>query len=321
MKRTSLCNLLRIDFPIVQAGMGSFTSPELVAAVSNAGALGSLGAASYTPSVFEAKITRIHELTSKPFAINFALRGLDEEKYSIALKAKPALLSFSLGEPGNRISRAHDAGIPVMLQCTSARHAREAVKMGVDIIIAQGGESGGFAGTVSTMALVPQVVDIAGSIPVVAAGGIADGRGLAAALMLGAQGVNVGTRFLASEEAPISTAWKQSIVAAESEEAFKFEVWNDIMSSAGDKFLTSPRVLNSPFVKEWGNNREGARRESKRLQTEIMTSIQQEKWGDLFPFAGQSVGLINEILPAGEIVRQMVAGAEKSLKAYVNNVD
>lgn len=321
MKRTSLCDLLGINFPIIQAGMGSFTSPELVAAVSNAGALGSLGAASYSASVLQTKIMRIHELTSRPFAINFALRGIDEEKYSFALQAKPALLSFSLGDPGDRIKQAHDAGIPVMLQCTNARHAREAVKMGVDIIIAQGGESGGFAGTVSTMALIPQVVDIAGSIPVVAAGGIADGRGLAAALVSGAQGINIGTRFLASEEAPISTEWKQNILAAESEDAFKFEVWNDIMPTGDSEFLTTPRVLTSPFVKEWSNNREGARRESERLKAEIITSIQEEKWGDLFPFAGQSVGLIHEILPASEIVHQIMAGAEESLKAAVKLLD
>ena len=121
------------------------------------------------------------------------------------------------------------------------------------------------------MVLVPQIVDIARSIPVVAAGGIADGRGLAAALILGAQGINIGTRFLASEEAPISTQWKQAIVAAESEDAFKFEVWNDIFPSTGSEFLTTPRVLNSPFVEEWVNNREGARRESGRLKGEIET--------------------------------------------------
>jgi len=314
MLKTHLCDLLGIEYPIIQAGMGIFTSAELVAAVSDAGSLGSLGAGSRTTDDLIRQIAGIRELTSGPFAINHVMSGFDEKAFSISLEAKPVLISFALGDPGELVKRVHDAGILVMHQATTVQQARQAAELGADIIVAQGGEAGGFGGTVSGLALIPQVVDAVAPIPVVAAGGIADGRGLAAALVLGAQGINMGTRFLASVEAPVGELWKQSIVSAESQDAVKVDVWNDIIPSRSGDYLNIPRALSSPFVEKWGNRRDDAKREAARLQAEVTGAIEHGRFGELLPFAGQTVGLIREILPAAEIVRRIVADAEEALK-------
>jgi nitronate monooxygenase/enoyl-[acyl-carrier protein] reductase II len=146
-----------------------------------------------------------------------------------------------------------------MIQVTTVAQAIEAAGRGADVIIAQGGEAGGYGGIVSTMALVPQVVDVVSPIPVVAAGGIFDGRGIAAAFMLGAVGVNMGTRFLASKEAPIEDAWKAAIAAAQSEDAVKVEVLNEIQPLPGTGgYGTVLRSLRTPFMDEWGSRRAGS---------------------------------------------------------------
>ena len=148
-----------------------------------------------------------------------------------------------------------------------------------------------------------------------AAGGIADGRGLAAALVLGAQGINVGTRFLATVEAPISEGWKQAILTAESEDAVKVEVWNDIIPlPGGGGYGTVPRALRTPFIEAWQHRRDDAKREAERLQGEVIAALQQGRLHEMVPFSGQTTGLIRDILPAGEIVRSIVAEAEEALK-------
>ncbi|MBM3944728.1 MAG: nitronate monooxygenase [SAR202 cluster bacterium] len=312
--RTRLCDLLGIKFPIIQAGMGPFTSADLAAAVSNAGGLGSIGAGGRTTDDLKRELARIRELTDRPFAINHTVRFLDKDSFAATLEAKPALVSFAIDNPGGLVRQAHDAGSLVMLQVPTARHAREAVDLGVDIIIAQGSESGGFGGYVSTLSLLPQVIDIAGRIPVVAAGGIADGRGLAAALVLGAQGVNIGTRFLASDESPISPKWKQDILNAHSEDTLKFEAWNDIFPSGEDGYPVAPRMLASPFTREWADRREEARRRAEHLQEEIGAASQKGTWGDMMPFTGQTAGLIHDVLPAADIIRRIMAEAKRTLK-------
>ncbi|MBI3325685.1 MAG: nitronate monooxygenase [Nitrospinae bacterium] len=221
MLRTHLCDLLGIEFPIIQAGMSRFTSAELVAAVSNAGGLGSLGCDLRPVADLTKQLALTRELTSRPFAVNHLLLTLNEEAFSLTLQARPPIISLAGGDPGDLVKRAHDVGIRVMQQVHTVQQARQAAERGVDVMIAQGGEAGGHGGTVATFALLPQVVDAVSPIPVVAAGGIADGRGLAAALVLGAQGINIGTRFLASVEAPISQGWKKCIVEANSEDAVK----------------------------------------------------------------------------------------------------
>ncbi len=233
MLKTPLCDLLGIEVPIILAPMGSATSAEFAAAVSNEGGLGGIGSLFRTTAAIKRDIDVVRELTNRHFAVNHIPPTLDAEAFRYTLQARPAVISFALGDPGDLVRQAHDVGARVILQVTTVAQAVQAAERGVDVIIAQGGEAGGYGGNVSTMALVPQVVDAVSPIPVVAAGGIFDGRGIAAAFMLGAVGVNIGTRFLASQEAPISDAWKQAIAAAQSEDAIKADVLNDITPAAG----------------------------------------------------------------------------------------
>ena len=257
MIRTQVCELLDIEIPIVQAGMGPFTSAELVAAVTNAGALGSLGTFSRPVDDLRRQLARLADLTTGSFAVNHLVTVIDEEAFTATLDAHPRVIAFALDRPHDYVERAHDVGALVMHQVTTVKQAYEAAERGVDIIIAQGGESGGYCGGVATMTLVPQVVDAVRPVPVLAAGGISDGRGLAAALVLGAQGVNMGTRFLATAESPIAEGYKQAIVAGESEDAVKADVWNDIMPLPGAAgYFTVPRALRTAFLDEWQPRRD-----------------------------------------------------------------
>jgi nitronate monooxygenase/enoyl-[acyl-carrier protein] reductase II len=212
------------------------------------------------------------------------------------------------------VQQAHDAGSKVMVQTTTVTQASEAAERGADVIIAQGGEAGGYGGAVSTMTLVPQAVDAVSPIPVVAAGGIFDGRGIVAALMLGAVGVNIGTRFLASNEAPIDAVWKRAITLAQSEDAVKMDVYNDIQPAPGTLgYGTVLRSLRTPLMDEWSAKREDARRERERLRAEIQARVQAGRRYEALLTAGQTAGGIREILPVAEIIQRMVAEAEAAL--------
>jgi nitronate monooxygenase/enoyl-[acyl-carrier protein] reductase II len=315
MLHTRLCDLLGIEFPIIQAGMGMGSSAELAVAVSEAGGLGSLGCFRRPLEDVERQLSIIRERTSQPFAVNHLVTELDEKAFATTLAARPPVISFALGDPGALVERAHDAGSLVVHQVTTVLQARQAVERGVDVIIAQGREAGGYVGAIGTLALVPQVVDAVRPVPVVAAGGIADGRGLAAALVLGAVGVNVGTRFLASVEAQISPVWKQMIVDAVAEDAVLVEVLNDITPSPGSfGYGTVLRALRTPFIDTWQDRRDEARRDADRLRREVLAVFKQMRVHELFPGAGQSAGLIGDIVPAGEIVRRIVTEARQALE-------
>jgi enoyl-[acyl-carrier protein] reductase II len=316
MLRTPVCDLLGIEVPIVQAAIWPATAPELVAAVSEAGGLGSIGAVFESAESLRMQIARVRELTSRPFAVNHVVPLLDEAAFWATLEAQPAVVSFALGNPGDLVERAHGAGAKVVHQVHTVGQAREASKLGVNVIIAQGSEAGGqgMALGVGEMALLPQVADAVDPIPVLAAGGVADGRGLAAALVLGAQGANVGTRFLASEEASADEGWKSTILRAESEEVVRFEAWEGIFPPAGGTaYPTVPRVLRTPFVEEWSGRTEEARKEAERLREEVLSAIRARTTHELLPFTGQTAGMVHDISPAGEIVARMVAEAERAL--------
>src|SRR5690242_4859370 len=249
MVRTSLCDLLGIDIPVILAPFGPWEQVELAAAVCQAGALGSVGTAVRPVGQLREQWVRLRELTDRPFAINHTARPLDEEAFAATLAFGPAVISFHLAVPADLIARAHDAGIVWLQQVVDVSQAEEAVAAGADVIIAQGGEGGGNGGFVSTMVLVPQVVDIAGDIPVVAAGGIADGRGLAAALALGAQGACLGTRFLASAEMTIAGEWKQRIVEADALDAVKVTNSERVMPPFTRPHRpAAPRCLRTPLI-------------------------------------------------------------------------
>ena len=314
MRRTPFCELLGIEVPILQAAIWPGTSPELVAAVSEAGAAGTIAGIFGTADGLAEQIERVRALTDRPFVVNHVVPSLDEEAFQVTLDARPAAVSFALGHPGALVERAHAAGAKVIHQVHTVAQAREAAALGVDVVIAQGGEAGGqgMAAGVGTMALVPQVVDAVAPIPVLAAGGIADGRGLAAALALGAAGANIGTRFLASEEAGVDDGWKRRIVEADSEQVVRFETWSAIMPPRSPgAYDVVPRVIRTAFVDEWESRPRDAAAEAERLRAEIMGAVREGRTHELVPFTGQTAGMITDVQPAAKIVKNLVAEAER----------
>jgi nitronate monooxygenase/enoyl-[acyl-carrier protein] reductase II len=308
--RTPLCGLLGIEAPIIGAPFGPWEQVGLAAALCEAGALGSLGTGLRTVPELRAQWKRLRELTDRPFAVNHTNRPLDEEAFAATLEAAPRAISFHMTVPADLIAEAHDAGILWIQQVVDLREAEQALEAGADVIVAQGGEAGGHCGSVGTMVLVPQVVDAAGDVPVVAAGGIADGRGLAAALALGAQGVSMGTRFLASEELGIADAWKRRVVEADATDAVKVVNSERVLppySRPGSR--VEPRALRTPLIEQLREHPEWI--DPAAVGPRIRASVAAGGGDEYLPFAGQSAGLIHEVLPAAEIVRRVVAEAEE----------
>jgi enoyl-[acyl-carrier protein] reductase II len=314
--RTPLCDLVGIDAPVIQAGMSVYTSPELVTAVSNAGGLGSLGAWQRPVEQLERDLAVVRDRTDRPFAVNHVVPDVDEAGFALTLNARPAVVSFALDHPGDLVERVHDTGSLVMHQVTTARQGERAAEGGVDIVVAQGGEAGGYGGPVGALALVPQVVDAVHPIPVVAAGGIADGRGLAAALLLGAAGANIGSRFLASDEAPISQGWKDAIVGAASEDLVQVDFLNELMPVPGTVgYGTRVRMRRTEFADRWEERRQDVRRERESVLAELAAATEEGRLHELVAVAGQSSGLVREVMPAAAIVGSLVEEAERLLRS------
>jgi enoyl-[acyl-carrier protein] reductase II len=288
---------------------------DLAAAVCQAGALGSVGSVVRPPAELRKQWETLRALTNRPFAINHTARPFDPEVFAEILDFGPAVVSFHLGDPGTLVARAHAVGALWMQQVMNAEQARRAVDLGADVIIAQGGEAGGHGGGVSTMVLVPQVLDIAGAIPVVAAGGIADGRGLAAALAMGAQAVNMGTRFLASTEFAGSDDWKKMVLDAGPEDTLQTDALDPIMPpyTMAKPWNGKGRMLRTPFLAKWDGRSDELASRAAELGPEMIDAILAGNGHEYTPFAGQSAGLIEDILPAAEIVRRTVAQAKDSL--------
>ena len=312
---TRLCDLLEIEFPIIQAGMSVFSAAELVAAVSNAGGLGSLGCWRRSAQDVVAQVTRIRELTRLPFAMNHVVPAIDESAFNASIESGPAAISFALADPGTRIKQVHDAGILAIVQVTTVAQAVQAADNGADIIIAQGSEAGGYSGRVGTMALVPEVIDAIPDVPVVASGGIADGRGLAAALALGATGVNIGSRFLASTEAPIPVQYKQMIVRAKADDIVSAEFVNCIDPIPGAVgYGTALRSVRTPFIDRWQDRATEARDHADTLRAQLSEAMREGRRYELLAGAGQSSGLIHDIAPAADIMRRLVEEAHAALR-------
>lgn len=315
MINSILCDLFRIDHPIILAPMGSATSAEFAAAVSNAGGLGSIATLGRPTDHVLRDLRTMQELTDKPFAVNHVPQSLDPIAFEETLALRPAVISFALGDPGDLIARAHEAGAKVMLQVTTVAQAAHGAERGVDVIIAQGGEAGGFGGSIGTMVLVPQVVDAVAPVPVVAAGGIFDGRGLAAALMLGAAGVNMGTRFLASAEAPISPEWQSALLAARSEDAVKADAINALDPSPGTEgFGTVLRSLRTPFLEQWNGRPDDVRARREELLREAERLHASGRGHEMVLTAGQGAGAIQDVLPVAEIIQRLLAEAVATLE-------
>ena len=314
MLRTPLCERVGIDAPVIQAGMSTFTSPSLAAAVSNAGGLGSLGAWQRPADQLRRDVDELRAATDRPFAVNHVVPDIDADGFEITLALAPAVISFALDDAADLMARAHDAGSLVMQQVTTVQQAEIAAEHGADIIVAQGAEAGGYGGKVATLALVPQVVDAVHPTPVVAAGGIADGRGLAAALVLGAAGVNIGTRFLACAEAPVGDVWKKAVLASVSESWAQLEFFNDIQPNPGTVgYGTRVRALRTEFTDRWEQRRDELQKDPSAALAEIADAVAEERLEELIVVGGQSAGLIDDLLPAHDILRRLVAEAEEIL--------
>ena len=330
--KTALCELLGIEYPIIAAPMGpDLTGPDLVAAVSNAGGLGILQAQLASPQLFREEIRRVRELTDKPFGVNLILHFPVDEKVAICIDECVPIVSFFWGDPTPYVEHVRSGGAKVFHQIGSVADAQRAAKANVDVIITQGVEAGGHvAGEVSTLTLVPRVIDAVAPLPVAAAGGIADGRGVAAALALGAQAAIIGTRFLASTEARAHPEYKKKLLSANEDDTIRTTLF-------GFGWPNAPhRTLRTRFVEDWLENE--ARGQESRADEPVVshTIISGQKMplqrfmgfppnvdttGDIESMdllAGQSVGLVREIKPAGEIVRELVNEAQEIISRLSN---
>jgi NAD(P)H-dependent flavin oxidoreductase YrpB (nitropropane dioxygenase family) len=323
--KTNLCHILGIEHPIIAAPMGpDLTGPDLVAAVSNAGGLGILQAQLCPPPLFRQEIRRVRALTDKPFGVNLILHFPAEDHVAVCLEERVPVLSFFWGDPTPYVGRAHAAGVKVFHQVGSVAEAERAAAAGIDVVVAQGVEAGGhIAGEISTLALIPRVVDAVAPRPVVAAGGIADARGVVAVLALGAQAAMLGTRFLASAESRAHPRYKQRLLAANEGDTVRTILF-------GHGWPNAPhRTLRTAFVEQWLGQE--ARGQESRLDEPVVgqaiiggqampvlrfVSIppNREASGDIDSMAllaGQDVGLVREIEPAGEIVHELVEEAQQ----------
>jgi len=305
---TPVCDLLGIEFPIFQGGMATHTSAELVAAVSNAGGLGIIGALGRNRDDLRDEIRRVRNLTSKPFGVNHVVCRIDDACVELTLAQRVPVISLSWGRAAELTARAHEAGLKVVHQVTTPEEAGGVAAEGADVVIAQGAEGGGHVGTsMSTMALVPQAVDLVKPVPVMAAGGIADGRGLAAAIMLGAQGVLMGTRFLATVECHGRGHSKDLLLNSLGSQTLASKFYDDILGILWPGSVV--RAIKNPILEEWARRPDEWAKEAEGLRPELQAAVNQ---GD-FVLAGESVGLVHEILPAAEVVKRIAAEAEALL--------
>lgn len=312
MIRTPVCDVLGIEHPVVLGGMASITAPELAVAVSEAGGLGGVGG-SYIdgPRVHEV-IDGIRELTDKPFAINFLLFVNNEEGFAAALEKSPPVMAFAWPEGGQDLvepfARAHAAGCKVMFMAGGVPEAKRAAEAGADVIVAQGTEGGGHVGWMAASVLVPMIVDAVAPVPVLAAGGISDGRGLAAALAMGADGALLGTRFLATKESPLHENFKQAILDSDGHDTVLTEVPDVVGARVWPGAMA--RAKRNRFIDRW-SGREWALRQN---QAEANTTLKEaQAHGDVDEASmliGQDAGLIHDLPNAGTIVTRMVTEAE-----------
>jgi enoyl-[acyl-carrier protein] reductase II len=313
--RTRLTDLLDIEHPVMLAGMGGVSYHALVAAVSEAGGIGTFGASTMAPDELPDEMAKVRALTSKPFGVDLltAMPGQVERGIQDVIDGGARIFVAGLGVPREAIELLHSKNILVGSMCGKVRHAVSAVASGVDFVVAQGTEGGGHTGTVATMALVPQVVDAVGEhVPVVAAGGLYDGRGLAAALTLGADGVWIGTRFIATPEARAVNGYKEALLAMREDDtvisrAFTGKTCRVVRNDWTNHYDQHPELLQ-PFPQQAiASTKAGVNHLGYPSGTEV--DVKNE-----FMPAGQGVGAIHELTPAGDIVRSMVAEAERAIE-------
>ncbi|HPB86741.1 MAG TPA: nitronate monooxygenase [Thermotogota bacterium] len=303
-----LCQCLKIKYPLILGGMAWIGKGALAAAVSNAGGLGTIGSGSMTLVELREEINRCRMSTTKPFAVNILM--LDpavEEKVSLLLELRVPVVIFGAGNPGAFLETFRRAGAVTMGVVSSENLALLLERAGVDFIIGEGCESGGHIGSVTTMVLIPALADLLRT-PVIAAGGIADGRGIAAAFMLGAQGVQIGTRFIASVESDANETYKQMIL--------KSGIRDTVVT--GERLGHPVRVLKTSFSKKIKRMELDSSEEAERLLLGSYRKAYQN--GNLHEgsfLAGQSAGLVHEVSTCQEIIDKMFTQATTILE-YTN---
>lgn len=302
-----LNEILKIEFPFIQGGMANIATGEFAAAVSNAGGLGLVGAGGMTLQMLEENIHKCKSLTDKPFGVNIMLMHPEAEAMAeLVAREKIQVVTTGAGNPGKFIPMWKEAGCIVIPVIPGVALAKRVVSQGADMVIAEGTESGGHVGELTTMALVPQVAD-AVDVPVIAAGGIADGRQLLSAFALGAVGVQVGTCLLASEECPIHANYKEAVLKAGD---------NDTVVT-GRSAGVPVRILKNRMAREYiKREKEGADKEE--LEKYTLGALRRAVFeGDIATgslMAGQVAGMINEIKPVRQIFEELWSGYQTALK-------
>lgn len=312
--RTPICDMLGIEHPILLAGMGGVSYAEVVAAVSNAGGFGTLGMASAGPDQIRDQMRRVKDLTDKPFGVDLLTALPESLKAACDVIIEEGATAFvaGLGVPGPIMPQLKEAGVLVATVCGTVRHAQKAEAAGCDFVIGQGTEGGGHTGRVAATALIPQMVD-AVDIPVIAAGGLYDGRGLAAALAFGAQGVWMGTRFIATTEANAGAVYKDAILDARDEDTIVTRCYTG-------KTL---RTFKNAYVDDW----ESRPQDIKPFPEQAMISARADVLGgiaakvdgldrarDCLPM-GQGAGGVHAVVPAAQVVQEILAEAKATISA------
>ena len=313
--RTRITELFDIEHPVMLAGMGGVSYSDLVGAVSEAGGIGTFGASTMKTAELVEEMAHVKTLTSKPFGVDLlaALPAQIEEGVKAVVEGGARIFVAGLGVPRDAIDYLHKHNVLVGSMCGKVRHAEAAVASGCDFVVAQGTEGGGHTGTVATMALVPQVVDAVGSkVPVVAAGGLFDGRGLAASLALGADAVWVGTRYIATPEARAVRGYKETLIATPEDgtvisRGFTGKTCRVVRNDWTNHYDQHPEELRKFPDQAIHAMKEGANHLGAPSDTVVDTNRE-------FMPCGQGVGAINSLVPAAQIVRDIVAEAERVLR-------
>ncbi|MCK8823952.1 enoyl-[acyl-carrier-protein] reductase FabK [Fuchsiella alkaliacetigena] len=308
MLKTELCTSLGIEYPILQGGMAWIATGELAAAVSNAGGLGIIGAGNAPAEVVRAEIEKTKELTDQPYGVNVMLLSPHvDQVMEVVYEEKVPVITTGAGNPGKYIEKLKEVGTKVIPVVASVALAKRMARMEVEALIAEGTEAGGHIGELTTMALVPQIVD-AVDVPVIAAGGIGDGRGFAAALTLGAQGIQVGTRFVCAEECTVHPNYKQAIIKARDRDAVV------TARSTGHPV----RNLKNRLTRKLSKLENSQEVDKERLEELCVGSLRKAaREGDVKEgsvMAGQVAGMVEREETAAEIIDSLLAEANEILK-------
>ena len=313
MLHTAVCDLLKIEHPVVLGGMASVTAPDLAVAISEAGGLGGVGGSYIDATRIREVADYIRARTAKPFAINFLMFVDNEDSFAAALEIAPAVMAFAWPEGGQDLKlhfdRARAAGSKVMFSASGTGEARRAAEAGADVIVAQGTEGGGHVGWMASSVLVPMVVDAVEPIPVLAAGGIANGRGLVASLALGAHGVLLGTRFLASVESPIHANFKQTILDSDGHDTVLTEIPDIVGARVWPGAMA--RAKRNRFIDRWSGREWALRQNQAAANIELREAQKRGDVDEASMLIGQDAGLIDDLPAAGDLVTHMIAEAEE----------